>query len=117
MNRSTVSNMMRLLELPETVQTAVRQDRISGGHAQGFAAAVDRSRSSELARQIEQKKMSVRQDEEAVRRILKTGVVAAAGLTQSRRKTWQASSHGISIQCWDRRTSCGKSWRRRSTFV
>ena len=38
MNRSTISNMMRLLELPDVVQDAVRQDRISGGHARALLA-------------------------------------------------------------------------------
>ena len=39
MNRSTISNMLRLLDLPETVQDAVRKEQISGGHARRAAGA------------------------------------------------------------------------------
>ena len=69
MNRSTVSNMLRLLELPEVVQEAVRQDRISGGHARALLALPAESQ-IELAKQIEQQQLSVRKTEEAVRTML-----------------------------------------------
>jgi ParB family transcriptional regulator, chromosome partitioning protein len=70
MNRSTISNMLRLLELPEAVQTAVRQDRISGGHARALLPlSVDQQ--AELAAQIEKQQLSVRKTEEAVRELLK----------------------------------------------
>ncbi|MEZ6124916.1 MAG: ParB/RepB/Spo0J family partition protein [Planctomycetaceae bacterium] len=70
MNRSTVSNMLRLLELPEAVQNAVRQDRISGGHARALLALSPEGQ-VELARQVEEQQLSVRKTEEAVRAMLK----------------------------------------------
>ncbi|MCL4104805.1 UNVERIFIED_CONTAM: hypothetical protein GTU68_034244 [Idotea baltica] len=70
MNRSTVSNMLRLLELPEDVQQAVRQDRISGGHAKAMLPLSDDAK-VELVKQIEQQQLSVRKTEEAVRAIMK----------------------------------------------
>ncbi|MEQ9412076.1 MAG: ParB/RepB/Spo0J family partition protein [Fuerstiella sp.] len=70
MNRSTISNMLRLLELPEEVQNAVRQERISGGHARALLPlAADAQR--ELAQQVEKEQLSVRKTEEAVRALLK----------------------------------------------
>lgn len=70
MNRSTISNMLRLLELPDEVQQAVRQDRISGGHARAMLPLSDDAK-LELIRQIESKQLSVRKTEEAVRAIMK----------------------------------------------
>ena len=70
MNRSTISNMLRLLELPEDVQNAVRQDRISGGHARALLP-LSAEAQIELAQQIESQQLSVRKTEEAVRAILK----------------------------------------------
>lgn len=70
MNRSTISNMIRLLELPESVQQAVRQDRISGGHARALLPLTQEAQ-AELAQQVEEQQLSVRKTEEAVRAILK----------------------------------------------
>ncbi len=70
MNRATISNMMRLLELPDQIQQAVRLERISGGHARALLPLTE-SAQIELARQIEQQQLSVRKTEEAVRAILK----------------------------------------------
>jgi len=96
MNRSTVSNMLRLLELPEAVQDAVRQDRISGGHARALLP-LSTDAQLELTRRIEEQKMSVRKTEEAVRRILKTGVVDDA-VPAAPADRPEPSSHVISIQ-------------------
>ena len=70
MNRSTISNMLRLLELPDGVQQAVRQDRISAGHAKAILPLSDDAK-VELLKQIEQQQLSVRKTEEAVRAIMK----------------------------------------------
>ncbi|MCA9082890.1 MAG: ParB/RepB/Spo0J family partition protein [Planctomycetaceae bacterium] len=98
MNRSTISNMLRLLELPEVVQDAVRQDRISGGHARALLP-LSADAQIELARQIEQKQLSVRKTEEAVRSILKSGgtgdASAIAGHTAA---PPELTPHVISLQ-------------------
>ena len=96
MNRSTVSNMMRLLELPELVQEAVREERISGGHARALLPLTTDAQ-LELTRQIEEQKLSVRKTEEAVRRILKTGLVETPPAAPAADKP-KPSSHVISIQ-------------------
>ena len=70
MNRSTVSNIMRLLELPETVQKAVREEKISGGHARALLP-LSHDQQVELTDQIVKQQLSVRKTEEAVRAILK----------------------------------------------
>ena len=96
MNRSTVSNMMRLLELPEHVQEAVRQDRISGGHARALLPLPAEDQ-MELTRQIETQNLSVRKTEEAVRSLLKAGSQPAAAPVSPATKP-EPSPHVISLQ-------------------
>lgn len=68
-SRSHVANLMRLLELPRAVQTAVVEQRISMGHARALIGADD---CEALARTVEQKGLSVRDTEKLVRQA-KTG--------------------------------------------
>ena len=73
-SRSHVANLMRLLELPQTVQQQVMESRISMGHARALIGLPD---CEALARQIEDKGLSVRDTEKLVRRV-KTGAEAPA---------------------------------------
>jgi ParB family chromosome partitioning protein len=73
-SRSHVANLMRLLELPQTVQQQVMESRISMGHARALIGLPD---CEALARQVEDKGLSVRDTEKMVRRV-KTGVEAPA---------------------------------------
>jgi ParB family chromosome partitioning protein len=68
-DRSTVTNFMRLLELPETVRDAVRHGQISFGHARSLLGVDDKSRQIELCRKIITDGLSVRQTEELVRKL------------------------------------------------
>ncbi|MDO7835827.1 ParB/RepB/Spo0J family partition protein [Sphingobium sp. HBC34] len=73
-SRSHVANLMRLLELPQTVQQQVMHGKISMGHARALIGAPDCER---LAQQIEDKGLSVRDTEQLVRKV-KTGADAPA---------------------------------------
>ncbi len=75
LNRATVSNMMRLLELPEAIQQLVRENKLSGGHAKAILPLAE-IQQTELARQIEEEQLSVRRTEEIVREMLKAGTLA-----------------------------------------
>ena len=75
MNRATVSNMMRLLELPEAIQQLLRENRITGGHAKAILP-LSEVQQAEMARQIEQEELSVRRTEDIVREMLKAGTLA-----------------------------------------
>jgi len=75
MSRANVSNMMRLLELPDAVQKMLREGRISGGHAKAILP-LSEAQQCELARQIEQEQLSVRRTEEIVREMLKAGTLS-----------------------------------------
>ncbi len=64
-SRSHIANLMRLLDLPRPVQQAVVEQRLSMGHARALIGAPD---CETLARDIEQKGLSVRDTEKLVRR-------------------------------------------------
>ncbi|AUW56905.1 chromosome partitioning protein ParB [Sphingobium sp. SCG-1] len=77
-SRSHVANLMRLLELPSTVQKAVMEQRLSMGHARALIGA---DNCEALALTVEQKGLSVR-DTEALVRKAKTGNVEARPSTR-----------------------------------
>ena len=74
MNRATVSNMMRLLELPESIQQLLRSNKITAGHAKALLP-LSEVQQHELARQIEQEQLSVRRVEDVVREMLRAGTL------------------------------------------
>ncbi|MBC2836045.1 ParB/RepB/Spo0J family partition protein [Paragemmobacter straminiformis] len=59
-SRSHIANLLRLLTLPEDVQAYVRQGKLSAGHAR---ALITSPRASELARQVIERNLSVRETE------------------------------------------------------
>lgn len=65
-DRSTVSNFIRLLELPKEVQDLVAQGALSMGHARALMGLTDPAGQRELARRIAQEGLSVRQAEKLV---------------------------------------------------
>ena len=66
LDRSTVSNLIRLLELPEEVQEAVRSKRISQGHARALLGLADPESRLTACRRIIDEHLSVRQTEALV---------------------------------------------------
>ena len=66
--RSTVANLLRLLQLPATVQRMVTAGQLSMGHARALLGLNDERRMAELARRIVGEGLSVRSVEEQVRR-------------------------------------------------
>ncbi len=66
-SRSAVSNMLRLFQLPPSVQRLVQEGRIEMGHARALLATPDRTFQESLARRAANEGMSVRAVEAAVR--------------------------------------------------
>lgn len=66
--RSTVTNLLRLLQLPATVQRMVTAGQLSMGHARAILGLNDERRMAELARRAIGEGLSVRAVEEQVRR-------------------------------------------------
>jgi ParB family chromosome partitioning protein len=70
-DRSTIANTMRLLKLPEKVQTMVQDGVLGMGHARALLALDDPATMIELAREAARTGMSVRAVERAVRERLR----------------------------------------------
>lgn len=68
-DRSTVANFLRLLKLPEPIQTAVRKSQISNGHARALLGVDDAAVQMEIFTRIVEKGLSVRQVEQLVREV------------------------------------------------
>jgi ParB family chromosome partitioning protein len=65
-DRSTVANLLRLLQLPADVQTMVHEKRLSAGHARALLGLTDAARQSALAAEAVEQEWSVREIEAAV---------------------------------------------------
>ena len=98
LDRSTVSNMLRLLELPEVVKQSLRADKISAGHARALLSLSEPDRIA-LCERIQSETLSVRATEAAVRKMLAEKIegetVPFAGAAKSRPEPTQ---HVLSLQ-------------------
>jgi len=68
-DRSTVANYIRLLKLPTEIQIAIRDKKISMGHARALIPIEDIKTQLVILHRIFEKKLSVRQVEEIVRNL------------------------------------------------
>jgi ParB family transcriptional regulator, chromosome partitioning protein len=68
-NRSTVTNTFRLLKLSPGVQNALREGRVSEGHARTLLALPNANSQSAALQTVLSKNLNVRQTEELVRRL------------------------------------------------
>ncbi|PAW93212.1 chromosome partitioning protein ParB [Mucilaginibacter sp. MD40] len=73
-NRSTVTNYLRLLKLPPSIQASLRDNEISMGHAKALLAVEDPAAQLYIHQQIIKNDLSVRKAEELVREIQKAPV-------------------------------------------
>ena len=93
LDRSTVSNMLRLLELPEGVKADLMGDKISAGHARALLSLKDSEQQAALCARIQQESLSVRKAEEAVREIL----AASGDLLPMKGKKTKAPSAAVEL--------------------
>jgi ParB family chromosome partitioning protein len=66
-NRSTVTNSLRLLRLPEEVRALVRGGQLTAGHARTLIGIGDREEQVRIAKEMVEKGLSVREAEEGRR--------------------------------------------------
>jgi ParB family chromosome partitioning protein len=67
-SRSAITNTLRLLGLPPTIQHLLADGKLSAGHARALLASPDRALQEQLARQAVDEGWSVRMTEDAVKR-------------------------------------------------
>jgi len=74
-SRTAVTNILRLLSLPISIQILVRDGRITEGHARAILALETETQMLDLADQIIKSSLSVRESEEKARRIKKRRLI------------------------------------------
>jgi ParB family transcriptional regulator, chromosome partitioning protein len=79
-SRAAVSNLVRLLELPESVVALIDSKVLSMGHARALLGLGEDADREHFARQVVERELSVRQTEELVRK----GRVSTAGSVEKR---------------------------------
>lgn len=70
-DRSTITNQIRLLKLPERVKQAIKEGEISAGHARAILSIESQSKALEILDLIRRNKLSVRQTEKLVQGLIK----------------------------------------------
>jgi ParB family chromosome partitioning protein len=100
-DRSTISNLMRLLELPADVLNALRTGQISAGHARALLPLGEEREQIDFAQRIQREGLSVRDTERQVQEQLDESDGEVLGLSsggkKSRRKRTQ-SDHVASLE-------------------
>ncbi|HUR37603.1 MAG TPA: ParB/RepB/Spo0J family partition protein [Terriglobales bacterium] len=76
-DRTSVSNFLRLLKLPEMIQQELEKGTLSFGHAKAMMMLSSPEQMEKVAGQIEAKKLSVRQTEDLVRSLVSPEARAA----------------------------------------
>ena len=76
-DRATVSNMIRLLRLPEEVRAEVASGRLSTGHARAILALPNETDQRGAARDVIARSLSVRETESLVKKIAEEGAPPA----------------------------------------
>ncbi len=69
-DRSFVTNYLRLLRLPEDLQELVEQEKLSTGHARALLGIDNPEAQRNLARNVMERSLSVRETERAVKRLV-----------------------------------------------
>lgn len=94
-NRSTVTNYMRLLKLPPHIQVAIRDNKLSMGHARCLVSLEDTALQNSLFLKAMAEDWSVRRLEDAVRQSgnmdAPTAGVGTVKISAQELQAWQAS--------------------------
>ena len=80
--RSTVANYLRLLNLPNEVQLALKEGLISAGHAKAIASLSERKQQLAALKKCIKNNLSVRQIEDYVRAVLNAEAKAKVALVE-----------------------------------
>jgi len=94
-SRAAVTNTLRLVHLPESIQALLGNGKISEGHARALLSLENEAQMTELARKVGAEKLSVRKTEELVRELL-ANPSASSQSEPGRRTTTPAQFHEAS---------------------
>lgn len=91
-NRATVTNYLRLLKLPATIQMALKNREIDMGHARALLSVNDPEAQLKLFAEIKENKLSVRKLEEMAKELSEGGSVKGGSGKRIRQKGSNLSS-------------------------
>lgn len=86
--RSTVANLVRLLELPPAIQEAVSRETLSAGHARALLRLNGHPRQTAVMEQMVREGWSVRQAEETCARLAQGGGATPTHFARPRNPAW-----------------------------
>jgi len=86
-DRSTIANLVRLLELPEEVKNAIHAGELTAGHARALLPLGDEPIQTEFARRIQKEGWSVRATEQAVQEFINSEDGSQVPAAAKKRKT------------------------------
>jgi ParB family chromosome partitioning protein len=102
MDRSTISNLIRLLELPKAVQDALRSGALTQGHARALLPLGEEREQVAFAKRIQNEGLSVRATEELVQEIIRQADAAPSPATPAASRPSAAkrtrSQHALSLE-------------------
>ncbi len=85
-SRAAVSNLLRLLELPDEIKSLVEQRQLEMGHARSLLGLANRRQITEVGALVAKKGLSVRETEALVRRILARAAAGDKAASRGRSK-------------------------------
>jgi len=86
-DRSTIANLIRLLELPEPVQESLRSGAITQGHARALLPLGEEREQVAFCERIQREKLNVRQTESLVQETIQAADAPTLGLVDRDGKT------------------------------
>jgi len=98
LDRSTIANFIRLLELPGEVQDALRQGKISQGHARALLPLGDEREQTAFCQRIHQEGLSVRDTEALVQESIETAdeePLSVAGRVDAKARSRRTTSEHL----------------------
>lgn len=104
-NRSTITNSLRLLQLPREVRDQIEAGALSAGHARSLLGLQSSKTQNEVARDVIRRRLSVRQTEDLVRQKAK-GV--AKDLDQQALETELTRALGTKVRLHPAKNGAGK---------
>ncbi|NNF34346.1 MAG: ParB/RepB/Spo0J family partition protein [Saprospiraceae bacterium] len=81
-NRSTITNYVRLLKLPPNIQAAIKDERLSMGHARSIAGIENPVLQQKVFNEVVAKSLSVRATEQLIKSYQKSSQQAAGRVSQ-----------------------------------
>lgn len=94
--RTTITNALRLLDLPEEAQQLLFEDKITAGHARAILSVPTVEGRQELTRKMTTEKISVREAERLARELSSTGQKKKAPQKKEQPKSYKTVARALS---------------------